>query len=339
MNGNVTSTGGKTFSYDAENHLIAMGSTVALEYDGDGKRVAKAVNGVTAQYLVDDLNPTGYPQVVDELTNGVVSRTYTYGLQRISQDQVVSNTWTPSFYVYDGGGNVRALTNTSGATTDQYEYDAFGNQFTISGGSNTPNEMLYRGEMYDSDLGLYYLRARYYNPTTGRFMSRDPEDGNRLDPQSFHKYLYAGGDPVNSIDPSGRASILETGSLDSLIGSAPVPALIEFAGTQAENFLLASGIQDAIAGLELAADAGSYEEVVDILGYTARAILKSRPLVRAYLCAPVALAFDFGVDKLNEYAKEHNWTFFQTKAMDTALDVGKDSLKEACGAFVALGGR
>jgi hypothetical protein len=49
------------------------------------------------------------------LTSGAVTRTYTYGLQRISEDQIVSNTWTPSFYSYDGGGNVRALTNTAGA--------------------------------------------------------------------------------------------------------------------------------------------------------------------------------------------------------------------------------
>lgn len=63
----------------------------------------------------------------------------------------------------------------------------------------------YRGEQYDSDLGLYYLRARYYNPATGRFLSRDPEDGKAYDPQSLHKYLYAGGDPVNRADPRGRA--------------------------------------------------------------------------------------------------------------------------------------
>ena len=65
------------------------------------------------------------------------------------------------------------------------------------------------GEQYDQDLGLYYLRARYYNPNTGRFMSRDPEDGVPADPQSLHKYLYAGGDPVNGIDPTGRADFLE----------------------------------------------------------------------------------------------------------------------------------
>ena len=63
----------------------------------------------------------------------------------------------------------------------------------------------YRGEQYDSDLGLYYLCARYYNPLTGRFVSMDPEDGIITDPATLHKYLYAAGDPVNRIDPSGRA--------------------------------------------------------------------------------------------------------------------------------------
>ena len=63
---------------------------------------------------------------------------------------------------------------------------------------------VYRAEQYDSDLGFYYLRARYYNPLTGRFLSRDPEDGQIKVPATLHKYLYADGDPVNGQDPSGR---------------------------------------------------------------------------------------------------------------------------------------
>jgi RHS repeat-associated protein len=59
-------------------------------------------------------------------------------------------------------------------------------------------------EQYDPDLGLYYLRARYYNPLTGRFLSRDPEDGKAMIPATLHKYLFAGGDPVNAIDPTGK---------------------------------------------------------------------------------------------------------------------------------------
>ena len=67
----------------------------------------------------------------------------------------------------------------------------------------------YRGEQYDSDLSLYYLRARYYNPATGRFMSRDPLDGKAKIPASLHKYLYADGDPVNLLDPMGREVLVE----------------------------------------------------------------------------------------------------------------------------------
>jgi RHS repeat-associated protein len=210
-NGNTIAAGGKSFTYDSQNELVSMGSTVTLLYDADGNRVSKSVSGVVTKYLVDDLNPTGYPQVLDELTNGAVTRTYTYGLQRIDEEQIISNQWTPSFYGYDGGGNVRQLTNAAGAVTDSYEYDAFGNSFTVSG--TTPNEFLYRGEQYDSDLGLYYLRARYYNPLTGRFMSRDPEDRKVADPKTLHKYLYAGGDPVNRVDPRGRAELFETGTI------------------------------------------------------------------------------------------------------------------------------
>ena len=82
-------------------------------------------------------------------------------------NQIINSTWTASFYGYDGGGSVRQLTNASGAVTDTYAYDAFGNKISSTG--TTPNEFLYRGEQYDSDLGLYYLRARYDNPLTGRF--------------------------------------------------------------------------------------------------------------------------------------------------------------------------
>jgi YD repeat-containing protein len=65
-NGNVTASDGKTFAYDSQNHMMSMstsGTSVNMIYDGDGNRVSKTVNGVTTQYLVDDLNPTGSAQV------------------------------------------------------------------------------------------------------------------------------------------------------------------------------------------------------------------------------------------------------------------------------------
>ena len=179
------------------------GSAVQMLYDGDGNRVAKSVNGVVTRYLVDDLNPTGLPQVVEELSGaGAVEKVYTYGVQRISQSQVVSGAWTPSFFGYDGSGSVRQLTSLAGTVTDSYEYDAFGNKISSTG--STPNSYLYRGEQFDSDLGMYYLRARFYNSQTGRFLSVDSEAG-----QGQRRYQYAAADPVNGMDPSGNEAIIE----------------------------------------------------------------------------------------------------------------------------------
>jgi RHS repeat-associated protein len=213
-NGNTLTSGGRTFAYDFANRLKAMnGGAVTMLYDGDDNRVAKTAAGVTTSYLVDDANPTGLPEVLEELANGTVQRTYTYGINRISENQLINGAWAPSFYGYDGGGHVRALSDISGAVTDTYDYDAFGNLIHSSG--STPNDYLYRGEQFDPDLGLYYLRARYYNSVTGRFLSRDPKPGDFADPASLHKYLYARHDPVNRIDASGRADEEEDSVLDS----------------------------------------------------------------------------------------------------------------------------
>ena len=160
----MTSANGNAYQYDSRNELVGMnGGAVGLVYDGDGNRVEKTVNGVTTRYLVDDLNPTGYAQVVEETVNGAPQRTYTYGLQRISENQIVNNTWTPSFYEYDGMGSVRQLTNSAGAVTDTYEYDAFGNLLNKTG--TTPNEMLYRGEQWDLDLGMGATQYLCFNPS------------------------------------------------------------------------------------------------------------------------------------------------------------------------------
>ena len=228
-NGNTVTSGGRTFAYDSENHLTSMNNGgVTIIYDGDGNRVSKTASGVTTLYLVDDLNPTGYAQVIEEVSGGAVQREYTYGLQRINENQIVSGTWTPSFYGYDGGGTVRQLTNLAAAVTDRYNYDAFGNLLNSSG--TTPNNYLYRGEQYDPDLNLYYLRARYYNPLTGRFMSLDPENGKPIDPKTLHKYLYAGGDPVNRIDPRGRDATIETLFTISIISSPVTVAEVAYTG-------------------------------------------------------------------------------------------------------------
>ena len=168
----------------------------------------KTVAGVTTKYLVSPVNPTGYAQVVYETFSGTGATEYwrqiTYGLERISQFRSTPSGTQKSYYVYDGHGSVRALTDGSGNVTDTYDYDAFGNVTHQTGA--TPNEFLFAGEQYDSNLHLYYNRARYLNTTTGRFWSMDTYDGDPQSPLSLHKYLYVGSDPVNQTDSSGRQS-------------------------------------------------------------------------------------------------------------------------------------
>jgi len=218
-NGNTTSSGGITNTYDFENRMLTHGA-VTLVYDGDGNRVGETVGETTTKFLVDTLNPTKLPQVMDETVNGSVTRTYAYGLQRISENQLVGSTWTPSFYGYDGHGNVRFLTNSAGTLTDSYDYDAFGMPIRTSG--TTPNSFLYSGERYDSSVGLYDLRARYYNQPTGRFWARDPEEGVTFTPLSINPYIYTLDDPIDRVDPTGR-----------VVAAPPAPPrLYEIGGTE-----------------------------------------------------------------------------------------------------------
>ncbi len=206
-NGNTVGSGGMADSYDFENHLVGHGYAITLVYDGDGNRVKKTASGISTYYVVDDRNPTGYAQVIEELTAGyygspVLQRVYTWGHALISQDQLINNQWAMSFYGHDGHGSVRYLTDLQGNVTDAYAYDAFG--VLIRAAGSTPNLYLYCGEQYDPDLGFYYLRARYSNPKTGRFWNMDSYEGNSEDPRSLHKYLYCQANPINGRDPSGH---------------------------------------------------------------------------------------------------------------------------------------
>ncbi len=206
-NGNTTHTEGDTYAYDFENHLISKnGGAVKIVYDGDGNRVAKTAGGLTTQYLVDDLNPTGYLQVLEELSAGAVQTRYTYGNALVSQIQSIPTSPVKSIYGYDAHGNVTFLTDATGTVTDRYDYDAWGNLVGKTG--VTPNTRLYAGEEVDPDLGLINLRARAYKPNTGRFLTSDPVMGKVTQPRSWNRYLYASGDPVGRIDPRGTEDLV-----------------------------------------------------------------------------------------------------------------------------------
>ncbi|EXI66571.1 MAG: Cell wall-associated polypeptide CWBP200 [Candidatus Accumulibacter adjunctus] len=209
-NGNTLTSGGRTFGYDFENHLTSADGGVSFVYNGDGIRVAKTVGGVTTGFLVDERNPTGYAQVLEEIVGGAVERSYTYGLKLISQKQASG----VSFYGFDGHGSVRYLTDASGSVTDKYSYEAFGNSVGQTGA--TLNAYLYAGEQFLDDIGGYGLRARVYYPARARFDTVDPSPGDPRTPSTNNTYLYAAADPVNRYDPLGLFSVTELGAVTAI---------------------------------------------------------------------------------------------------------------------------
>jgi RHS repeat-associated protein len=209
-NGNTRTNGANVFFYDVENRLTNAtvgGVSVSYTYNANGIRVRKSSGGVTTLYLVDDRNPTGYAQVLEELTvsGGItnLAKVYTYGLDLISQRDAASS--TTLYFGYDGLGSTRYLTTTNAALVNVFAYDAFGTLIASNAAPQT--DYLFTGEQRDAHLGLYYLRARYLNPGMGRFWTRDAHPENKQEPISLHRYLYASANPINNSDPSGHENL------------------------------------------------------------------------------------------------------------------------------------
>ena len=216
-NGNELLVNGVQASYDFENHLVQLGTRdyTAYSYDADGNRLSVAtrlwapataptgaVAGTTTVYLVDP--QASFARVVLESSGGYSPTRYEYGDDLL---RMVGTSGASSYYLYDGLGSTRQLTDGGGAVTDSYLYDAYGVGLARTG--STANSFLFQGQQYDPATGTYYLRARYYDQNSGRFLSQDPFGGSDEDPISLHRYLYASCNPVNDSDPSGMADIGE----------------------------------------------------------------------------------------------------------------------------------
>ncbi len=221
LNGNiikrVNGTDTIDYAYDIENRIsnVVEGAEVTtFKYDADGNLIQTGNSFETVNFLVDTNNHTGFSQVIEKRDNmGNLLSYFTYGYDLLSMDQgSVKNN-----YHIDGQMSTRLLTDSSGSVTDTYTYDAFGNLVDSTG--STINPYLYTGEHYDSNLGMYYLRARHYNPTTGRFVTMDTFPGFEQSPISLHKYAYANANPINRIDPSGNFSLSEIGISASIVDS------------------------------------------------------------------------------------------------------------------------
>lgn len=203
--GRMTQVGADVYTYDLDDHVVSVttgaGGTpkAAYSYDADGNRISQTTNTGTRTYIVDTSLP--FADVAEERdANGNLLARYDIGDNLIRMDLAGG----AYYYIYDGLENTRALTDETGAVTDSKSYDGFGSLIPLASTGSTVNSFLFSGQQFDGNLGLYYLRARYYAPTLGRFLSQDPFDGSQDKPASLHRYLYAENDPVNKVDPGGR---------------------------------------------------------------------------------------------------------------------------------------
>jgi len=116
-----------------------------------------------------------------------------------------------SYYLFNGHGDVVQTVSAAGDVENRYEYDIFGMP-TLTLETYT-NAILYAGEFFDQETGLYYLRARYYNPHTGRFISEDSYWGEDRNPLSLNLYTYVSNDPLMYIDPTGHRQEKKAGDI------------------------------------------------------------------------------------------------------------------------------
>lgn len=214
-NGNLTAKieNGQTqaqYVWNTKGELIAVETTengetgrVEFEYDHEGIRVAIKVDGEETRFLIDG-NQQEYAQVIEEYKpNSTIQASYVHGWDLISQ----TNADGRIFYQVDGLGTTRQLTNNNGVVIQEYDYDAYGNLTRKAG--NASNNYLFAGEQFDDAVDGYYLRARYYDLATGRFVSTDPFEGYYNFPLTLHDYIYTWNNPINLIDPSGEVTLKE----------------------------------------------------------------------------------------------------------------------------------
>ena len=188
-NGNLTSDGTNTYTWNARNQLVSIsgGASASFQYDPFGRRVSKTIGGMT-QYLYDWANPVqeiaGTTASANLLTGGIdeyFQRTDSAGARN---------------FLTDALGSTVALADSTGTLQTQYTFEPFGN--TSVTGAATTNSFAYTGRELDA-TGLYFYRARYYSSQMQRFVSEDPIGFAG----GINKYAYAGSSPTNYRDSQG----------------------------------------------------------------------------------------------------------------------------------------
>jgi len=190
-NGNRTSDGitPGAYGYDQANRLTSYLSSTTYAYDGDGLRTNKTGLTGTQPYTWDVAAPL--PELIGDATTAYITGPDGLPLEQITPDATVH------YYHHDQLGSTRAITDQNGNVSATNAYDPYGNPTSQTG--TLPNPFGYAGQYTDPETGLQYLRARYYDPNTQNFLTRDP-----LTPTTRTPYTYTNNNPTNNTDPTGQ---------------------------------------------------------------------------------------------------------------------------------------
>jgi RHS repeat-associated protein len=223
LDGNLTSDGRWTNTWDAENRLVSTTSlsntpsasqySLSFTYDYMGRRIQKIVsptNGTpyTNRFLYDGWNVVAILDGANNLLYSFMWGTDLSGSMQgaggvggaISMTVYSGANAGTYFYCYDGNGNVVALVNAAnGTVAAQYEYGPFGEVIRATGPMAKVNPFLFQTDFYDWETGKYYVKYRYYDPNTGRFLNRDPEEEDG----GLNLYGFVGNNPINLFDVDG----------------------------------------------------------------------------------------------------------------------------------------
>jgi RHS repeat-associated protein len=189
-NGNTLSKGQRTYTYDITNRLTSVNGdyNATYTYDGLGNRRSVTHNGITTKFVVDLLDNSNVIMTYD--STGTRLHTYYYGLNGlINQDGL-------HFYISNPRGDIVTVSNWNLSTSAKFQYDEFGTILQKENSINTPFCFLGKYGCMTDTSDLVYLRARYYDPTIGRFLTEDPL-------WSTNRYPYGDNNPISRIDPTG----------------------------------------------------------------------------------------------------------------------------------------
>jgi len=207
-NGNTLTGGGRTNTWDAQNRLIQCvynGTTSTFTYGADGWRRRMVTGSNTTDYILDGANG------IQEKLNGSVNARYLWGVRGPEYRRDASGSY--EWYVYDGLGSVIGTLDANGNIISTRKYDVYGAIRGSSGPSGTRHQFVGSlGHPSDDETGLIYMRARYYDPVTGRFVSEDPVK------KGINWFVYCANNPVNKVDPDGKDDDPTQGEMGALLG-------------------------------------------------------------------------------------------------------------------------